>query len=225
MSEYNLSNDVLTSVRAHSGISNCPNEAIEHVWNEAQSIAKDRGTSIEFIAADLIRALWAKANMEHRQAGKAGQALDFQAYCRELLSKKDSLWRKLIGRKQSAAQAQADVAQFEAEITETRSALGSSQQKVQELKSQIDSTEAELADHNESAVEESILEAAKIWNLKGKSPFNSSKVEAAIAHVVESEAVLRILNARLVWLRDSLAKEESKVESFKSQLKQLEKQA
>ena len=100
--------------------------------------------------------------MEHRQAGKAAQPLDFQAYCRELLSKKDSLWRKLIGRKQSVAQAQADVQAYEAEIESSRAALAAAQQKVVELKNDIESTERELLNHDEKAVQESIEEAAKI---------------------------------------------------------------
>jgi chromosome segregation ATPase len=225
MSEYNLSNDVLTSIRAHSGISNCPSEAIEHVWNEAQKIASERGTSIEFIAADLIRALWAKANMEHRQAGKAGQPLDFQAYCRELLSKKDSLWKKLLGRKQSVAQAQADVAAYEAEIESTRSSLAAAQQKVIELKSDIESTQRELCNHDESAVSESIEEAAKVWHVRHKTAQSSSIVESAIAHAVEAEVVNRVLNVRLIQLREEWSKHEQLVDSFKKQLKDLEKAA
>jgi hypothetical protein len=225
MSEYNLSNDVLTSIRAHSGISNCPSEAIEAVWNEAEKIARERGTSIEFIAADLIRALWAKANMEHRQAGKAGQALDFQAYCRELLSKKDSLWKKLIGRKQLVASAQSDLAIYEQEIEAARQGLAASQQKIVELKNSIESAEAELTEHSESEVEASIQSAAGIWHLKHTSPFNSSKVKASIEHAVRAEVVLRILSARLAQLREESSKQERLTDSFKKQLRDLEKAA
>jgi len=223
MSEYNLSNDILTTVRVHCGISNCPSEAIEHVGPEAQKTARDRGTSIEFIAADLIRALWAKANMEQRQAGKAGQTLDFQAYCRELMSKKDSLWRKLIGRKQSVAQAQADVQAYEAEIESSRAALAAAQQKVVELKNDIESTERELLNHTEEAVAESIEEAAKLWAHRHRSPHNSSKVDSAVAHAVEAEIVNRVLNIRLIQLREESSKQERLVEAFKKQLKDLEK--
>jgi chromosome segregation ATPase len=118
----------------------------------------------------------------------------------------------------------AEAEQVESEITETRSALGASQQKAQELKNDLASTEAELANYSEEAIEQSVLEAAKIWHLKGKSPHNSSIVENAISRVVEAEASIRILNARLVWLKDLLAKEEAKIESFKQELKRLEKQ-
>jgi hypothetical protein len=224
MSDYILTRDIESSIRQHSGISNLPAEAIQVIWAEAEKVASDRGVSIEFIAADLVRALWAKANMEHRQSGKPGN-VDLQAYCVSKLATKDSLWKKLIGRKQSVAQAQEDLAIYEQEIEAARQSLAASQQKIVELKNSIGSAEAELTEHSESEVEASIQSAAGIWHLKHTSPFNSSKVEASIEHAVQAEVVLRILNARLIQLRDSLAKEEAKIEAFKRQLKDLEKQA
>jgi hypothetical protein len=94
MSDYILTRDIEASIRQHSGISDLPEEAISVVWSEAEKVASDRGVSIEFIAADLVRALWAKANMEHQQPGKAGQTLDFKAYCVAKLATKDSLWKR-----------------------------------------------------------------------------------------------------------------------------------
>jgi len=222
MSEYTLNNDLITSIRAHSGVSNLPVEAIEIVWKDAEKAAKDRGTAIEFIAAELCKALFAKAFSEARRNGK--QTVDFQAYCREQLASKESIFSKLFAKKSKVASLVAEAEAIESEISETRSALGSSQQKAQELKNDLASTESELANYSEKAIDQSVLEAAKIWHLKGKSPHNSSIVENAISHIVEAEASIRILNARLVWLRDLIGKEETKIESFKQELKRLEKQ-
>jgi hypothetical protein len=220
---YQLDNDIITSIRQHSGVSNAPIEAIELVWGEAEKAASERGTAIEFHAATLVSSLWARANMEHRLAGKAGQALDFQAYCRELLSKKDSLWKKLLGRKQSVAQAQADVAAYEVEINFARQSLAAAQQKVVELKQSLDRSESELEDNNDEAIEHSVFEAAKIWENRHKTAHYASVVEAAFSRVVEQEAVARILGKRLEWLRDALDKENQRVEEFKKALKELEK--
>jgi chromosome segregation ATPase len=222
MSEYNLNNDLITSIRAHSGISNLPVEAIEIVWKDAEKAARDRGTAIEFIAAELCKSLFAQAFSEARRNGK--QTVDFQAYCREQLTSKDSLWKKLIGRKQSVAQAQAEVAQYESEITASRAALAAAQQMVVELRNDIEATEAELSNHTEEAVNKSIEEAAKLWHLKHRSNHNASFVENSISHAVQAEIVNRVLNVRLIQLRESLASEESKLEAFKRQLKDLEKQ-
>jgi chromosome segregation ATPase len=161
--------------------------------------------------------------MEHRQAGKAGQPLDFQTYCREKLSTKDSLWRKLLLRKQSVATAQADAAHIESEITAARAGLSASQQKVAELKNDIATAEAELNDHTPEAIEESIQEAASIWGMKERTPHHASIVERALFHCAHAEASNRILSARLVQLKDKLTAEQARVESFTSELKRLEK--
>jgi chromosome segregation ATPase len=198
MSDYNLSGDIVASVRQHCGISNMPSEALEIVWPEAEKAAKDRGVSIEFIAADLVRALWAKANMEHRQAGKAGQPLDFQAYCREKLSKKDGLFKRLLSRKQSAAQQQAEVEAYEQEIESARRSLAASSQKVVELKNDISSTESELSNHTDYAVEESIQEAAKLWSQsRSRSRDCKSDLECAADSVARRVEQARAVSREL----------------------------
>jgi chromosome segregation ATPase len=222
MSEYVLNNDILASIRAHSGISNMPNEAVEIVWKDAEKAARERGISIEFIAADLVKALWAQAFQEARRNGKPQQ--DFDRYCKEQLAGKESIFSNLFAKKSKVASLVAEAEQIEAEITETRNALGAAQSKAQELKGQIESTEAELSNHTEEAVQESINEAAKLWHLKGRSPHNASIISASVSHALEADAVNRILNARIIYLRDLLAKEEAKVEAFKQELKALEKQ-
>ena len=59
--------------------------------------------------------------------------------------------------------------------------------------------------------------------MRQRSPHNESVVSAAIYHASNADVVQRILSARLVFLRDLLAKEQAKVEAFKQQLKELEK--
>jgi chromosome segregation ATPase len=131
----------------------------------------------------------------------------------------------VISRKQSVAQSQADLEAYEAEINTARQSFAAASQKAQELKASIESAERELSNHSEEAVNQSIEQAAKIWHLRHQSPHNSSVVDSAIAHALEADIVLKVLNARLIQLRDALAKEEVKVDSFKRQLRDLEKQA
>jgi hypothetical protein len=211
---------LLTSVRTHAGCP-VPESALEVVWKESEKVFKQRGTPLEFVLAEQIKALWAEANQ--RQFNAAGKPVDFEAFCKAKLAKSDSLFSKLLG-KSKAQQAVAEAEAIEAEITASRAGLKASEQRVAELKNDIEATEAELSNHDESAVEESIQEAAKIWKARHRSPYNASKVDAAIAYAVESEVVNRILNARLIYLRDSLTKEQEKVSYFQSELKNLEKQ-
>jgi uncharacterized coiled-coil protein SlyX len=49
-------------------------------------------------------------------------------------------------------------------------------------------------------------------------------VDAAVDHAVQAEVALRILNSRLIYLRDLLDKQQEKVSYFQSELKDLEKQ-
>ena len=222
MSDYVIDSALIDEIRAMCNIHNAPEAAIRHVWPEAEKMAKDRGTSIEFHVATLVNALWAKAQMEHRQSGKPGN-VDFVAYCEALTAKHDPLWKKLIGMKSKAAQAQADVEALEAEIQQTKSALSATESKIASLKHDIATCEADLEANNDEAVEASVLEAAKVWSIRGKTDRNNSIVAAAVNHVVEQAAVSRILHARAVWLRDSLANEEAKADSYRKDLKRLEK--
>jgi hypothetical protein len=54
-------------------------------------------------------------------------------------------------------------------------------------------------------------------------PSNKRRRFGSIA--VEAEVINRILSARLIWLKDKLATEEEKINSYKKQLKDLEKQS
>ncbi|PWT86351.1 MAG: hypothetical protein C5B58_01500 [Acidobacteria bacterium] len=115
------------------------------------------------------------------------------------------------------------MAQYEAEVESAKNGLSSAQLKVVELKNSIQSAEAELEEHSEEAVQAHIEEAARIWEHRSRSPHNASIVEDAIYHASSSEVVVRILNARLVQLRDSLAKHEQAIIGFQKELKDLEK--
>src|ERR1700752_4182259 len=130
-----LSNDLITSIRSHSGISNLPSEAIEIVWEDAEKAAQQNGSAVEFHAAALAKALYAQHAMETRRNGKP---VDFDKFCKEQLADKgDSLWAKMFARKSKVAQAVAEAQQLEAEVTETKAALVASQQKVTELTNSI----------------------------------------------------------------------------------------
>jgi hypothetical protein len=214
-----MDQSLLTSVRTHAGCP-VPESALEVVWKESEKVAKQRGTPLEFILAEQVKALFAEAH----QGKGFGVQVDFDAFCKAKLSKSDSLFSKILGRKSKAAQAVADAEQLEAEINQARAGLNAAQSKVVELSNDIGKTEAELSNHDESAVQESIEEAAKIWHIKGRSVNNSSTVDACVAHATQADIVNRILNARLIYLRDLLAKEQSNVEAFHKQLKELEKQ-
>jgi hypothetical protein len=212
---------LLTQIRAHAGCP-VPPEAIEIVWKESEKVSKQRGTPIEFVLAEQVKALWSEANQ--RQFNAAGKPVDFEAFCKAKLAKTDSLFSKLLGRKSKVQQAQADVAQVESEINSARAGLAAASQKAAELTNDIATSEADLSNHDEPAVQASIEEAARILHLRHRSPHNSSVVDAAVSHAVQAEVMLRILNARLIYSRDLLAKEEAKVEAFKQELKRLEKQ-
>ena len=212
---------LLSQIREHAGCP-VPAEAVEVVYKESEKIAKDTGKPLEFAIAEQIRALWAEANQ--RRFNVTGKPVDFETFCREKLAKKDGLLSKLLGRKTKAAQAVADAEALEAEITAARNGSKAAQAKVAELSNDIEKTEAELSNHDEPAVQESIAEAAKIWSHRHRSPHNASVVDAAIAHATQADIVNRILNARLIYLKDLLSKEQEKVSYFQSALKSLEKQ-
>jgi len=209
----------LTAVRTHAGCP-VPESALEVVWKESEKVAKQRGTPLEFVLAEQVKALFAEAH----QGKGFGVQVDFDGFCKAKLAKSDSLFSKLLGRKSKAAQAVADAEALESEITAARAGLNSAQNKVVELSNDIEKAESELSNHDESAVQSSIEEAARLWKHRHRSPHNASVVDAAVDHAVQAEVTLRILNARLVYLRDLLANEQSKVEAFKQQLKDLEKQ-
>jgi hypothetical protein len=211
---------LLTDIQQHAGCP-CPPEALELVWKESEKVAKQSGTPLEFVLAEQVKALWASANQQ--RFNHSGKPVDFTAFCRERLSKTDGLWSKLLGRKSKAAQSVADVEQLEAEITAAKSGLNAAQSKAAELANDIATTEAELEANSDAAVEHSVNEAAKVWHMRNRSPHHESKISGAVAHAVEQEVVGRILSARLIYLRDLLATEQAKVESFTSELKRLEK--
>jgi hypothetical protein len=197
-------------------------ELIELVLPAAQKASDETGLSLEYAVIEQAKAVWAAAHQKSK-AG-FGQNVDFPAFVREKLGKKDSLISRLLVRKSKVQQAVVDAEQLETEIIAARNGLNASQAKVEEITNDIATTEAELSNHNEAAVQASIEEAARIWHLRHRSPHNSSVVDANVDHAVQSEVTLRILDARLIYLRDLLAKEQEKVEAFKQQLRDLEKQ-
>jgi len=215
-----MDQSLLTSVRTHAGCP-VPESALEVVWKESEKIAKQRGTPLEFVLSEQVKALWSEANQ--RQFRADGKPVDFEAFCKAKLAKNDSLFSKLLGRKSKAAQAVADAEQIEAEINEARNGLNAAQGRVAELTNDIATTGVELSNHDDSAVQASIEEAAKIWSHRHRSPHNASVVDAAVSHATQADIVNRILNARLIYLRDLLAKEQEKVSYFQSELKALEK--
>jgi hypothetical protein len=221
MSETVIDNYLVTQIRTHAGIP-ITEEVIEAALpsaEEAVKIAKASGhdLSLEFALTDAARALWAEAH----QGGK--QNVDWPAFVRERLAKKDSLFSKLFKRKSEVQQSIDELKQFEEDVNQARAALKYSEQKVSELKNSIEATERDLAFHSDEAVEASVQQAAAIWHRRDTSPHNSSIVEASVAHAVEAEVINRVLHARLVWLRDKLAAEQSKVTEFEKELKRLEK--
>jgi len=213
-----LGNYLVSAVRS-AGVPAFP-ELIELVLPEAKKVADSRGLALEFAVVEQAKATYAEAVQ-----GKFAQKVDFPAFVREKLGKKDSLLSKLIGRKSKVQEAIAELEQYEAQINEARAGLKASEAKVIELRNSIESTEAELQNHSSDAVEASILEAAKIWQHKDRNPHNQSIVAASVSHAVEAEVVNRILKARLILLRDNLTAEEKKVEGYKKTLKDLEKQS
>jgi chaperonin cofactor prefoldin len=223
MSETVIDNYLVAQVHSHAGLP-VTAEVIEAVLPDAEKAVKDAQASgkdlpLEFALATAARALWAEAHQ-----GQFGKQLDWPAYVREKLAKKDSLFSKLFQRKSKVQQQIADLKQYEEEINGARGALRASEVNAKELRDSIAATEHDLELHTETAVEGSIQQAAEIWEHRGRSPHNSSIVDAAVSHAVEAEVINRILSARLIWLKDKLATEEKKIEAIKRQLKDLEKQ-
>jgi hypothetical protein len=217
-----IDNYILTSVREHCG-SWVTAEALEVALEPAEKAVKDAKSSghdlpIEFALVESVKALWAAAHQGHKQN------VDFNAYVREKLAVKDSLLSKLLGRKSKVAEQVADLKQYEQEINESRAGLKASEAKVVEIQNSIATTEAELVANSQEAVENSINRAAETWHLRHRSPHHESIVASAVSHAVEQDVVDRILNARLIILRDKLEAEKARVEAFTKQLRQLEKQ-
>jgi hypothetical protein len=195
-------------------------ELIELVLPAAQKASDETGLSLEYAVIEQAKAVWAAAH-QNSKAG-FGQNIDFPAYVRERLGKTDSLLSKLLGRKSKVEEQVADLKQYEADINSARAGLSASQQKVSELSESIAATESELANHTEDAVEASIQEAAQIYHLRNRSPHSGSVVDANIFHAAHADVVNRILNARLILLRDKLTVEQANVVEFTKQLKALE---
>jgi DNA repair ATPase RecN len=172
--------------------------------------------ALEFALSTAVLALRGLCHQQHR-----GQ-MDLLEFCQRKLAKSDGLLSKLMGRKSKLAEPVAELEAYESDINSARAGLSASQQKVSELSESIASTEAELNDHTSEAIEASVQEAAEVWHLRHRSPHNSSIVESAVSHAVEAEIVLRILSARLVWLKDKLTAEQANVVEFTKRLKALE---
>lgn len=189
--------------------------AAEAAIRDAISAGKEP-PALEFALATAVQALRAACHQQHR-----GQ-MDLLEYCRQKLAKTDSLLSKLLGRKSRVQESIAELEAYEADINAARAGLSATQQKVSELTESIASTEAELTAHTDEAVEASIQEAAQVWHLRNRSPHSGSVVDADIFHAAHADVVNRILNARLILLRDKLTAEQANVVEFTKQLKALE---
>jgi DNA repair exonuclease SbcCD ATPase subunit len=198
-------------------------ELIELVLPAAQKASDETGLSLEFAVAEQAKAVWAAAHQKSK-AG-FGQNIDFPAYVREKLGKKDSLISRLLGRKTKVAEAIADLEAFEADVNQSKEALRNTESKIEELNQEIEKATNELSAHTEEAVAQSIQEAAAIYHLRNRSPRFGSEVDAAIAHSVNAEVVNRILHARLVLIKEQLETETTRQTDLKKHLKDLEKQS
>lgn len=218
-----IDNFLLTSVRTHAGTW-VTEETIELALPQAEQAVRDAKSNghdlpLEFAIVEAVKAIWAAAHQGHKQN------VDFNAYVREKLAVKDSLFKKLFQRKSSVQQSIDELKQYEEEINQARAGLKHSEVKVVELTQSIETTEAELSANSDEAVVNSVNEAAKVWDMRHRSPHHESIVSAAVSHAVEQEVVGRILNARLIQLRDKLEAEKAKVADFSKRLKELEKQS
>jgi peptidoglycan hydrolase CwlO-like protein len=198
-------------------------ELIELVLPAAQKASDETGLALEFAVVEQAKAVWAEAH-QNSKAG-FGQNIDFPAYVREKLGKKDSLLSRLLGKKSKLAEAQADLQAFEADVNQSKEALRHTESKIAELNQEIEKATNELSEHTEEAVAERIQEAAKLWHVRHRSERNGSVVEDAIFHAVHADVVNRVLNARLIMLRDQLEAETARQAELKRHLKDLEKQS
>jgi hypothetical protein len=214
-------NYFVTAVRS-AGVPSFP-ELIELVMPAAQKASAENGLAVEFAVIEQAKAVWAEAH----QKSKAGfsQNVDFPAFVREKLGKKDSLLSRLLGKKSKLAEAQADLQAFEADVNQSKEALRHTESKIAELNQEIEKATNELSAHTEEAVAESIQEAAKLWHVRHRSERNGSVVDAAIFHAAHADVVNRVLNARLILLKDQLEAETTRQTELKKHLKDLEKQA
>jgi len=198
-------------------------ELIELVMPAAQKASDETGLSLEYAVIEQAKAVWAAAHQKSK-AG-FGQNIDFPAYVREKLGKKDSLISRLLGRKTKVAEAIADLEAFEADVNQSKEALRNTESKIEELNQEIEKATNELSAHTEEAVTQSIQEAAQIYHLRNRSPHSGSIVDAAIFHAAHADIVNRILNTRLILLKDQLEAETTRQTELKKHLKDLEKQA
>jgi len=132
---------------------------------------------------------------------------------------------RLFGKKSKLAEAQADLQAFEADVNQSREALRHIESKIAELNQEIEKATNELSEHTEEAVAERIQEAAKLWHVRDRSERNGSVVENAIFHAVHADVVNRVLNARLILLKDQLEAETARQAELKRHLIDLEKQS
>jgi chromosome segregation ATPase len=214
-------NYFVTAVRS-AGIPSFP-ELIELVMPAAQKASAETGLALEFAVVEQAKAVWAEAHQKSK-AG-FGQNIDFPAYVREKLGKKDSLLSRLLGKKSKLAEAQADLEAYESDVNESREALRSVVAKIEEIGQEIEQATAELSAHTDEAIAESIQEAAKLWAHRHRSERNGSAVDAAIFHAAHADVVNRVLDARLVLLRDELSAAQAKKSELEAHLKALEKQS
>jgi hypothetical protein len=217
-----ITNYLVTQVQSHANVP-ISAEVLEAVLESAEEAVKLREASgkplpLEFALADAARALWATAHQGNRQG------VDWPAYVRSRIAKKDTLFSRLFKRKSEVQQSIDDLKQFESDVIQARAGLKTSEVTVSELTNSIAATEQELYSHSSDAVEASIQEAAQIWNIRDRSPHNGSIVDASVEHAVRADVVNRILNARLILLKDKLSAEQAKVVEFSKRMKSLEKQ-
>jgi hypothetical protein len=198
-------------------------ELIELVLPAAQKASDETGLSLEYAVIEQAKAVWAAAH-QNSKAG-FGKNVDFPAYVRERLGKKDSLISRLLGRKTKVAEAIADLEAFEADVNQSKEALRNTEGKIEELNQEIEKATNELSAHTSEAVEASIQEAAQVYHLRSRNPHLGSVVDAAIFHSAHADIINRILNARLILLKDQLEAETTRQTELKKHLKDLEKQA
>jgi hypothetical protein len=208
---------LLSRIRS-SGVPVC-DELLEYILPAAERAAKETGVPLEFCLVEQAKAAYAEA----RQGKGFGVEIDFAAYVRSKVAKSDSLLSRLLGRKDKVAKQVADLAAYEADINQTRESLRQVVAKIADLNQQIEQTTGEFGNHSDSAVEQSITEAAKLWNVRHRSDRNGSIVDDAIFHAVHADVVLRVLNYRLVMLKDELSAAQTKKADLEAHLRDLEK--
>jgi DNA repair exonuclease SbcCD ATPase subunit len=198
-------------------------ELIELVLPAAQKASNETGLSLEYAVIEQAKAVYAAAHQKSK-AGP-GQNVDFPAFVREKLGKTDSLLSKLLGRKSRVQQSIAELEAYEADVNQSKEALRNTESKIEELNQEIEKATSELSAHTEEAVAQSIQEAAQVYHLRSRNPHLGSVVDAAIFHAAHADIVNRILNARLILLKDQLETEATRQTELKKHLKDLEKQA